>query len=233
MRKLLLSLMFLTSGYAQEIYATFTVEAKQSANLAFTSSGIVDKVYVDVGSVVKKDETIAKLDNEDMKAFLTIATTTLKYAKKAYDRQLSVKNLVDASKLDSFASAYEGAKAQVAYQKALLDKTMLKAPFEGVIYEKMVEVGDAVSGAMLRTILKIQTLSERKLVLSFDQKYWKEVKVGETFSYKVDGDETQYQGKITKLYPVANTANRKLIAEVEAKDFVVGLFGEGYINVSK
>jgi len=219
------------SLHAEEIYATFTVEASQHADLAFTTTGTVEKVNVDVASVVKKGEILAELNNEDLKAALDIATIAMKYAKRDYERQVKVKKLVDASKFDSYAFKYEHAKAQTAYQQALLDKTQLKAPFDGVIYEKSVEVGDVVSGAMIRTVMKIQSLKERKLILSVDQKYWKVLKSGLVFRYKVDGDSSVYTGKISKVYPYANDANRKIRAEVEAESFTPGLFGDGYIIV--
>lgn len=230
MRKLILSLMLLSSIIqAEEVYATFSVQADKSANLAFSSSGIVNHVSVDVATVVKKDDILAQLQNADLKAALKIASTSLEYAQKEYERQLKVKHLVDESKFDSYIFKFENAKAQMDYQQALLDKTILRAPFDGVIYEKSVEVGDAVSGAMIRTIFKIQSLNKRKLILGFDQKYWKIIKVGQTFKYGIDGDTKMYIGKISKVYPYANSSNRKIIAEVEAKDFTPGLFGEGYI----
>ncbi|HHD78130.1 MAG TPA: efflux RND transporter periplasmic adaptor subunit [Epsilonproteobacteria bacterium] len=234
MRRIILSVMLLAvSLQAQDIYATFTVEAKKSANLAFTSSGTVNNVLVDVSTEVKKGDVLAELQNDDLKAALNIATTALKYAKKEYNRQLKVKKLLDASKLDSYALQYESAKAKVLYQQALLDKTILKAPFDGVIYEKLVEEGDVVSGAMIRTVLKMQSLHERKLVLEFDQKYWKEIKIGQVFHYSIDGDSKKYSGKISKIYPYADSGNRKIRAEVEAKDFVPGLFGDGTITLSE
>lgn len=234
MKKMIVSLMLLSlSMQAEEVYATFSVHADQSANLAFTSSGIVNNISVDVATIVKKDDILAQLQNDDLKAALKIASTSLEYAKKEYDRQLKVKHLVDASKLDSYIFKYENAKAQMDYQQALLDKTILKAPFDGVIYEKSVELGDAVSGAMIRTIFKIQSLNKRKLILEFDQKYWKNIKVGQTFKYSIDGDTKVYIGEISNVYPFANTANRKIVAEVEAKDFTPGLFGEGYIIIDK
>ena len=144
-----------------------------------------------------------------------------------------MKHLLDESKLDSYAYKYENAKAQMEYQQALLDKTILRAPFDGVIYEKIVEVGDVVSGAMIRTIIKIQSLDKRKLILGFDQKYWRDIKVGQTFKYGVDGDSKMYVGKISKVYPYADSGNRKIKAEVEAKDFTPGLFGEGYIMIDE
>ena len=223
--------LLMMSLHAQEVYATFNVEAKQHADLAFTSSGTVSEVGVDVASVVHKEEVLATLNNDDLKAALEVAKVALKYAKRDYERQVKVKNLVDAARFDQYAFKYEHAKAQVAYQQALLDKTNLKAPFDGIIYEKMVEVGDVVSGAMIRTVMKVQSLKARKLVLAFDQKYWRVIKPGLTFRYSVDGDKTVYEGKISKVYPYANDANRKIRAEVEAEGFTPGLFGDGYIIV--
>jgi hypothetical protein len=55
--------------------------------------------------------------------------------------------------------------------------------------------------------------------------------VGQKFRYGVDGDPKEHVGVIAKIHPFANSGNRKIKAEVKAKDFVVGLFGEGYIIV--
>ena len=118
---------------------------------------------------------------------------------------MKIKHLIDEAQFDKYALAYEKAKtalehaeANLAYQKTLYEKTVLYAPFDGVIFEKTVEVGDVVSGMMLRTIFKIQSKNDRKLVLEFDQKYWKKVKVGQTFKYKIDGDENEHEGIIQK-----------------------------------
>jgi membrane fusion protein, multidrug efflux system len=216
---------------AAEVYATFTVEAAQSANLAFDASGITKAVNYDVAQSVKKGAVLASLGNEDAKASLDMAKTALLYAKRDYERQLKVKDLIDAAKFDSYAFKYEDAKNQLAFAQAKYDKTFLRAPFDGVIFERDIEVGDTVSGMMLKTVFKIQSKRDRKLILAFDQKYHSQVKVGQKFRYGVDGDPKEYEGVISKIYPFANEGNRKIKAEVKAKDFVVGLFGEGYIEV--
>jgi RND family efflux transporter MFP subunit len=232
MKKIFLTLLILVNlSQAENIYATFDVAAQKSANLAFTASGIVQKVDVDIGSVVKENQILALLDNADIKAMLQKTKIALKFASRELKRQEKIKNLIDASKYDKVLSKYENAKASVAYQQALYEKTILKAPFEGIIYDKALEVGDAVSGMMLKTVFKIQSLHERKLILEFDQKYHNIVKIGQTFKYKVDGDSKTYRGVISKIYPYANFDNRKIKAEVQAKDFTVGLFGDGMILV--
>jgi len=247
MKKIVLSIMTLIiSLSATEIYATFNIEAEKSANLAFYSGGIVDAIYVDVSSLVKKGDKLVELQNDDLKASLAMAKASLedteislKFAKKDYDRQVLIKDLIDEEKFDKYELAFKKAivakaqaKAKLSYQQSLLDKSIIYAPFDGVIFEKSVEVGDVVSGMMLRTIFKIQSTNKRELILEFDQKYWKSIKLGDTVKYTVNGDDNTYTGKITKLYPHANSDNRKIKAEVKANGFVVGLFGEGYITIS-
>lgn len=221
--------MLVNLSNAAEVYSTFIVHPDKDANLAFISGGIVKKINVSIGSTVKKGSVLAELKNDDIKAMLAVSKTTYKYARKAYERQLKIKNLIDEAKFDAVANKYESAKDQLAYQQALYNKTFLKAPFDGVIYAKEIEIGDAVSGVMLRTAFKIQSISTRKLLLSFDQKNRNFIKVGDTFTYKIDGDNKKYTGSISKIYPRANLKDRKMNAEVQTKNFLPGLFGDGYI----
>ena len=245
MRKLLTGLTVLVlSLSADDVYTTLKVEAVQNASLAFDASGSVEKVYVEISSKVKKGEPLAKLKNRDKKASLDVAKSSyenakvaLKYAKKDYDRQLKVKELIDEAMFDKYAFNYEKAKvalseakANLDYQQALFNKTTIYAPFSGVISDKIVEVGDVVSGMMLKTIFKIQSLSDRKLVLEFDQKYWSEVKVGDEVNYTLDGSDKKYSAKISKIYPAIDETSRMIKAEVKAKNIPTGLFGTGYIT---
>jgi len=218
---------------AGEVYATFSVKAAKSASLAFDASGVVASVQTAEALYVKEGQVLAILRNTDKKAKLESAKIVLKYAKKDYERQMKVKDLIDGSKFDLYAFKYENAKNQLSYEQSMYEKTYLKAPFNGVIFYKNVEVGDTVSGVQLKTVLKIQSFGERKLVLEFDQKYYRDVKVGDSFEYQLDNDVKTYKGIISKIYPVANANNRKIQAEVKAKGFMVGLFGDGKIITQK
>ncbi len=233
-RTLLLWLMLVTftSLHAKDVYATFTVEANRSASLAFTTTGIVDAVYVDVGSEVKAGQKLAKLQNDDIKTMLEVTRMTLRFAKKDFDRIRSVRKIVDQAQYDRYLSRYAVTKAKLAQQQTLLDKIVLRAPFDGVVTAKMVEKGDAVSGAMIRTVFKMQSRHARKLILSFDQRYWRDVKVGDRFRYRVDGSDEVHEGHISKIYPVIETKNRKMVAEVAAQDLIVGLIGDGTIQAA-
>ena len=231
MRSLILGLLLVVGLEAKDIYATLSIYASQKADLAFNSSGIVDKVLVDVSSEVTKGDILATLQNDDLKALLEIAKTALKYAKNDYDRQVKVRHIIDKARFDQYAFKYQNAKSKFKYQKALLDKTILKAPFNGTIYVKSTELGDVVSGQMIKTAFKIQSSTSRKVILEFDQKYWKSVKIGQKYKYQVDGDDKTYTTTITKIYPYVDGKNQKIKAQADAKGLMVGLFGDGYISV--
>lgn len=245
MKKIVLLIMMGLGLYAQGIYATFDVEAEKSAELSLTSSGIIKSIETDVGQRVKKGDVLLRLENSDLKealelakARLELAKITAKYAEKSFKRFEKVKKVIDEGEYDRYASAYEQAKSSVheaevnvRYKQTLLDKTVLKAPFDGVIFDKPVEVGDVVSGAMIKVLLRLQSAKEVTLKLLVDQKYWNILKPGMLFTYKVDGDTTVRQGKVSKVYPTANSGNRKIMAEVPAEDIIPGLFGDGEIEV--
>ena len=244
MRRLLFVLVFLfANAQAENVYATFNVVPNKTADTAFYASGVVEKIYVDINSKVKKGQKLAELQNNDLqasvdmaKASLSDAKIALDFSKKDYEREKKVQNLVDEATFDRFRLAYERAQAAVTnaqanlkYKQTLLNNSILYAPFDGIITDKKVEIGDVVSSMMLKTAFTIQSVSSRKLIVEFDQAYWKSVKVGNTFRYKLDGDTKEHTGKISKIYSVSSSTNRKMKAEVMANDIMVGLFGDGTI----
>lgn len=224
---------FTLSLWGEDIYATFNVEANQSANLAFSTSGIVDKVYVDIGDSVKKGQVLASLKVGDLKAELKVLEVELKYAQKDWQRAQKAKRVMDKVRLDQYAFKRDIALAKIKLQKELIDKSILKAPFDGVIFGRDIEVGDVVTGMNPKTVLQIESQRERKLLIYIDQKYVKVVKKGDLFRYRFSDDNTTKRVKITKIYPTIDTKSRKMTAQAQSQDEMVGLFGDGYIEAKE
>jgi RND family efflux transporter MFP subunit len=246
MKKIVVSALLLgTMAFAEEIYATFSVKADKEADLVLSSTGLVQKIYVDVGDSVKKGEVLLELDNDDLQTSLVLAQkqidlaeVNLRFAKKAYERFVQVKDVVDEEMFDQYDSGYEraaiqlaDAKANLAYKKSLFEKTRLKAPFSGVIASREIELGDGVSSAKMETLFSLITPQKQKLIVSVDEKYWQKLKVGQTFSYVVSGSDQQHTGKISKIYPSIDDKLRSVTVEVPATALKVGLFGHGTIKV--
>ena len=174
MRKILLVLALLLScANAQDIYATFNVIPNKSSDIAFNASGVVEKIFIDINSKVKKGQKLAQLQNNDLEASVDMAKATLAdakialdFASKDYEREKKVQNLVDEATFDKFRQNFERANAAVAnaqanlkYKQSLLDNSILLAPFDGIITDKKVEIGDVVNSMMLKTAFTIQILN--------------------------------------------------------------------------
>jgi multidrug resistance efflux pump len=193
----------------------------------------VQSVLVDVGSYVKRGDVLATLKNSDLKANLELIKTELKYAKKDYARVKRAQSVIDKAQIDKFAFKKDIAQAKIKVQQEMIAKTVLKAPFDGVIYYKNIEAGDVVSGMNPRVVFKLQSKSSTKLIISFDQKWASVVKVGDTFKYKLSNSSDTKSVKITKIYPTIDTKSRKVIAQAVSSGEFVGMFGDGYIEVNR
>jgi len=230
---------------AQEVYATFNVKADREANLVLSATGLVKKIRVDVGDSVKKGQVLLELDSNDLKTSvilarkkIELAEVNLRFSKKSYDRYSKVKEVVDEGEFDKYASAYErakielsNAKANLAYKQSLLEKTRLKAPFSGVIASKNIEIGDGVSAAKMGTLFRLITPNKQKLVVLVDEKYWQKLKIGQSFTYSVDGKEKKMVSKVSKIYPSIDPKRRAITIELPTKGLKIGLFGHGKLKV--
>ena len=107
---------------ATSVTATGTLEPVTSVTVGTQVSGIVDKLYVDYNSIVKKGQVIAELDKTNLlselastKAQLASAQSTLAYEKSNYERYKTLfnKGLVSATDYESARLSYEKAVQSV------------------------------------------------------------------------------------------------------------------------
>ena len=131
--------------------------------------------------------------------------------------------------MDSYIYDKEINNLTAQNKEIALQKTELRAPYDLVIVKKNTELGNIVLGSQTK-LIDVVSLDDVKLVLKIDEKYWQKVKIGQSFSYRVDGSDKVYEGKITKIYPTILNATRQMQAEVKTKDLMPGLFGSGNIK---
>lgn len=239
MRILLVSLFvaFCLGGkiYAEDVYAVFNVKAIKDANLAIDVSGVVEKIFVDVDSEVKKGAQLLILDNKDKAAQLESIKQQYLFAKAQWERYAKSADAVDKNTLDQQKSNFKKLEADYQYYQSMYNKSVLRAPFDGVIAEKKIEVGDGVGGTS--TALFRLVSAEKKLVLQFDSKHLDKVKVGDSFEYSIDGTNSKGSKQsvtINKIYPTIDKSTRKATAEASAPSSLKpGLFGDGFIKTTK
>ena len=138
----------ITEGQALTVLsASGYVEAETKADLSPKITSRVTELRVTEGTRVKKGEIIARLDHQDLDAQLAEAQAAWAQAEADLVRQQNLfrQGLAPKSALDAAVATEASTRARVDYIKALMDYTILRAPFDGVVVAKRAHVGEAVS----------------------------------------------------------------------------------------
>lgn len=222
-----------THTLQNSITATGTIEAVTSVTVGTQVSGIVNKLYVDYNSVVKKGQVIAELDKTNLiselntaKANLASTESNLSYQSANMKRYLTLykKGLVSADEYENALLAYSQAKEQVASSRENVQKAQtnlgyatITSPIDGTVISKSVEEGQTVAASFntpeLFTIAK--DLKNMQVIANVDEADIGGVAVGNRVNFTVDAypDDT-FEGVVKQVRLEATTTNNVVTYEV-------------------
>ena len=200
------------------VTATGTLEATNTVVVGTQVSGVIQKLYVDFNSKVKKGQLIAELDKstlqsnlENAEADLSNAEAELEYQKSAFERnqKLFDKQMISESDYNLSKYNYKKSEASLKSANANLNRakqnlgyTNIYAPIDGIVMNRAVEEGQTVAASMntpeLFTIAN--DLTEMQVEADVDEADIGMVTEGQRVEFSVDAfpDET-FSGKITQV----------------------------------
>lgn len=215
------------------VTATGTIEAVTSVTVGTQVSGIVNKLYVDYNSQVKKGQVIAELDKTNLlselntaKANLASAQSSLNYQAANMERYKTLykKGLVSADEYENALLTYRQAKEQVASSRENVQRAQtnlgyatITSPIDGTVISKSVEEGQTVAASFntpeLFTIAK--DLTNMQVVANVDEADIGNVKEGNRVTFTVDAypDDT-FEGTVKQVRLEATTTNNVVTYEV-------------------
>jgi membrane fusion protein, multidrug efflux system len=187
-----------------------TVVANEYVELHPEASGRLTYLYVPEGKLIKKGTLIAKVNNADLQAQLEKSKVALDLAMKTEqrDKQLLAINGINQADYDAALNIVNGFKADIEYNQALLDKTILKAPFDGFIGLRQVSVGAYVTPTTL--IATLLQLDKIKIDFSVPEDYSSVLKVGAAVEVELDETGKKRNARIIALEPQVNQSTRNM-----------------------
>ena len=222
-----------THTLQNSITATGTIEAVTSVTVGTQVSGIVNKLYVDYNSVVKKGQVIAELDKTNLISELNTAKENLASTESNLSYQsanmkryqtLYKKGLVSADEYENALLAYRQAKEQVASSRENVQRAQtnlgyatITSPIDGTVISKSVEEGQTVAASFntpeLFTIAK--DLKNMQVIANVDEADIGGVAVGNRVNFTVDAypDDT-FEGVVKQVRLEATTTNNVVTYEV-------------------
>ncbi|HEY2349350.1 MAG TPA: efflux RND transporter periplasmic adaptor subunit [Puia sp.] len=187
-----------------------TVVANEYVELHPEASGRLTYLNVEEGKLIKKGTLIAIINNADLQAQLDKSKVALELAEKTEqrDKQLLAVNGLNQSDYDAALNVVNGFKADIEYNKALLDKTILKAPFDGYIGLRQVSVGAYVTPSTL--IATLSQLDKIKIDFTIPEDYSSAVKIGGIVDVDMDENGKTRKARVIAIEPQVNLSTRNM-----------------------
>lgn len=199
------------------LYLQGQIEAVREIEIKAEVKGVVTQLGSEKGSRLKKGERIVELDVSDRLAKLKKAKAELavKRSEKSAGAQLQKKSMLSVNQQQQNVADVLAAEAAVKEIEVEINKTLVKAPFDTVLNERYVEIGDYVSpGDPLAYLVDDSTV-----IISADipQQYIAKLSIGQTVKATLLDGRT-LEGKINFISSSANPKTRAFRMEARAEN---------------
>lgn len=219
----------------QELPLTGTVTSIRNSNLTPKQEGYIERLYVDKGDVVKKGDPILELDRDlieteilKVKAQITEAKARDKELRRQRDEaaELVKKKHIPSTNFDAAAAEVEINSAVIKRLEAELNQQLILnkrhkivAPFDGVISEKFIEVGQWVQTNT--ALFQLIELNPLRIEVPVPQFYFDQINSGTLVDIKFDAiNDKTFNAVVSKKIPVSNETTRTfpILIQLDNKD---------------
>ncbi len=218
------------------IEANGTVIANEYVELRPEVSGRLIYLNFAEGKNIAKGAVVARVNDADLRAQIAKSKVQLDLAETTVSRykQLLDINGLNQADYDAALNQVNSLKADMVYTQALIDKTVIRAPFSGVAGLRQVSPGAYVTPATV--IATLQQTQQVKIDFTLPDVYSSSIKNGATIEVELDA-ETKQKSKATIVAtePGANTDTRNLRvrALLQGTKINPGAFVKVFIDAGK
>lgn len=222
----------------RSISAVGTLRSHDSVMLRPEISGRIIEINFDEGGKVEQGQVLVRLDDSVPKARLQQARANLKLAGSQHRRsvELSKQGFVSSQARDDAASNLAVQQAAVALAEAELDKTVIRAPFDGLVGLRTVSVGDYVGPGT--DLVPIESIDPLNVDFRIPEQFLSAVSVGSRLQVSFDAlAGMTREGSVGAISPQIDVGGRSLLlrANVPNPDHLLrpGLFARVHLELSE
>lgn len=192
-------------------------------------SGRVTRLNFPDGALVKQGTILAKINDAELQAQLQQQKVQLELAQKTEQRlrKLLAVNGVDQATYDAALSQVNLYEANINVISAQIEKTIIKAPFNGKLGLRLISEGAYVTPNTL--VGTLQQTSKLKIDFNVPESYAEMLSIGKTIFMKTGNNDELIPATITAMEPLVNAASRSM--KVRAKTDNLKLVPGGFVKV--
>ena len=240
-----------TSALASGPVVTGSIQPERKADLRAEVSAVVLQVLKENGDVVRRGDVLVRLDQNSIRDNLNSAEDNARNATQSLDqaernlqrlKTLRASGMTSLQALDDAEVRRNGATSELSASNARavvarqqLERTVVRAPFDGVVSDRKVSAGDTAS--IGKELLKVIDPTSMRFAGRVSADKVSVVAVGQAVSFRINGYGGQeFRGKVTRVDPSANDVTRQVEVLVSFNDSkqpsVSGLYAEGTIEAT-
>lgn len=206
-----------TTAFTRVVRVTGTAEANRDVEVSAEESGVIRELPVKKGSRVRRGQVIARIDDRVLRAQVEQARAQAELARENWERR---KRLFEEDKaiseLDYLQARYqfEEARARLQSLEERLDRTRIRAPVEGILEERHVEVGSLVSPGS--RVARVVDLDPVEISGGVPERYAPEIEPGAPATVRFDVlPDTSFSARLSFVGASIDRESRTFRVELE------------------
>jgi membrane fusion protein (multidrug efflux system) len=196
------------------IPATGQVEAIQSIELRPEVEGRIVDIPFNEGQIVAAGQVLFKVDDAETKANLARAEADRDLARQALERtrNLVKDNASSAADLERAEATARGTQASYELLQIRLQRTSVRAPFDGIAGRRLVSLGDYVNSST--HLVALQTVDPQRVAFNVPERYAERLKRGQKVSFRVAALSGQvFEGTVDFVEPSVQLPARTILVK--------------------
>jgi RND family efflux transporter MFP subunit len=208
--------------------ASGKIEAVNSADISTRMMGYVDKIYVQIGDKVNKGQQLLSINNTDLSAKLaqidagiTEATVAFSIAEKDYKRYTALfsENSASQKELDDITANYNMAKARLEGAKQMKNEvnaqfsySNIRAPFNGVVTNKFIKVGDMANPGM--PLMEVESPGNFQVMAMVPESEILQIRPGSEVKVQIKSLDESFKGTVAEVSTSAKNTGGQYMVKV-------------------
>lgn len=218
----------------EPVVGTGTVEALQTTDVGPLVEGVIEEIYVRVGSVVEEGTPLFRtrsdaldLRRQELAFQLRLSKAETGQARTHFDRTkaLHAKGVAAAGRLDDASAQHEMAvsrlgitRAQLARVDQMLEDTVVKAPWNGVVTARTVDVGRFMTPMSMGGVVQVMQIDIVRVVVNVPEVELHRIMEGTPVTIRLDGLADVIEGTVTVVNDMVDPGTRSGEVHIELEN---------------
>lgn len=201
---------------------TATLEAENRAEILARTHGVVEKIAHEEGDVVRANQELLRLEDDEARLRLQQAEVALQEQRSIFERQEASfrQQVVSAAEFDLAKANVEKSEVERDLADHALSYTRVRAPFDGTVTRRLVEVGQTVNeGTPLFEIANFKPLLAR---IHVPAKEMGALRVGQPVELMLDSNSERLSGVVRLVSPIIDPNSGTVKVTVHVNDYPEG-----------